>query len=369
MSAHQSPAGAKARGRGRETFPLEARRLEPAQWPAPDRVAWEAAISPAESPFDMPGQAAHLAEATRRARSGTWGAFLAFLESVDDLNPTDGSAERLTEPRLRAWILRLRVRVAPTTLAQLLRDLSLAATAMFPNSDWGWVRRHPLRPTPAELRTGRRPVVPFDPAALVETALAECDAADGPAPSPAQARRHRDGLLLALAALTALRRGNLAEITIGQHLREVGDGWRLSFEAADTKTGAVLELRIPTVLLDPLRAHLDRHRPVLLAGRPDHGRLWVNIGGEPLAYGALWGLFERKGRALLGRKINPHLTRHTLATTLLTEDPSDIATAAAALAHRGTRSVSEVYDRSGREGADREWARVLRSLRRPPAPR
>lgn len=364
MKAFDRPARPRPRGRRRDTMPLEVRRLDPSQWPRPDRLAWEAAVRSAPSPFDPPGAAAHLADTTKRARSGSWGAFLAFLESVGDLDPAEEPADRLTEPRLRAWILRLRQRVAPATLAQLLRDVSLAAAAMSPDHSWTWVRRHPLRPKPAEIRAGRKPIVPFDAADLVEQAIAECETADAEAPTPAQARRYRDGLLLALASLTALRRRNLAEITIGRHIREVGDGWRLTFEEEDTKTGAVLELRMPDILVVPLRAYLTRHRPVLLAGKPEHGRLWVNVGGEPLAYEALYGLFARKGQKLMGRHINPHLTRHTLATTLLTEDPSDIATAAAALAHRGTRSVSEVYDRSGRDGALLEWARVLRALRR-----
>lgn len=234
---------------------------------------------------------------------------------------------------------------------------------MVPDRDWSWVRRHPLRPTPAEIRAARKPLEPFDGAELVQAALAECDAAEAETPTPRSARRFRDGLLLALATYVGIRRRNLAEITIGEHLVASGSGYRLVFEEAGTKTGAICDLRVPDMLVPYLQAYLDRYRPVLLDGTDDHGRLWVNIGGEPLAYEALYGLFARKAQKLIGRPINPHLTRHSLATTILTSDPRAIATAAAALTHRGTRSVSEVYDRSGRTGAEAEWQRILRRLR------
>jgi integrase len=362
-AASHEPKRASGRGRAQATLPLEIRRLAPEHWPERDRAAWLAATSAAATPLDVPGAAAHLAPATRKARAGAWGCFVAFLASRGDLDPAEGPAGRLTEARLTAWIANLNGRVGPNTLMQFLRDVSLAIAAMAPQHDWSWVRRHPMRPTPAQLRAGRKPLAPFDPVALLGAALGECSAANTPSPTPLQARRFRDGLLLAVACHTALRRRNLAEIVIGRNLIATGEDYYLVFRAEETKTGEVLELRLPAGLSDLMSGYLSRHRPVLLAGGADHGRLWVNVGGEPLAYEALYGLFDRKSRALLGRRVNPHLTRHTLATTLLTTNPRDIATAAAALAHRGTRSVSEVYDRSERDGAELEWARVLRRLR------
>src|SRR4051812_18470389 len=104
--------------------------------------------------------------------------------------------------------------VGPLTNAaqRLVVNISFAAAAMFPGRDWGWVRRHPACPRHAEAMASRMPVLPFNAPRLIEAALGVCRQADAAPPSPQAARDHRDGVLLALAAYTGRRRGNLAAI-------------------------------------------------------------------------------------------------------------------------------------------------------------
>jgi hypothetical protein len=78
----------------------------------------------------------------------------------------------------------------------------------------------------------------------------------------------------------------------------------------------------------------------------------------------LRGVFQRLGQRTVGRPINVHVTRHALATTIMTRDPRDLEVASAALAHRGTTSVNRVYDRSGAETADTVWKAELRDRKR-----
>jgi hypothetical protein len=81
---------------------------------------------------------------------------------------------------------------------------------------------------------------------------------------------------------------------------------------------------------------------VLLGGRPDHHALWVNRWGERLEATGLRGVFQRLGKRTIGRPLTVQVTRHALATTIMTRDPRDLEVASAALAHRGTTSVNLV---------------------------
>jgi hypothetical protein len=75
-------------------------------------------------------------------------------------------------------------------------------------------------------------------------------------------------------------------------------------------------------------------------------------------------VFQRLGKRTVGGPINVYVTRHALATTIMTRDPRDLEVASAALAHRGTTSVNRVYDRSGAETADAAWRTALREHKR-----
>jgi len=66
-----------------------------------------------------------------------------------------------------------------------------------------------------------------------------------------------------------------------------------------------------------LEAYLERERPQLLGGRPSP---FVFLGprGRPLTRQAVWKLVRRRALAAgLGRRVSPHVLRHTFATHLL----------------------------------------------------
>ncbi|MCB4825531.1 tyrosine-type recombinase/integrase [Roseicella aerolata] len=338
------------------------RRLTPDLWPRADRAAWERAIRPGDGPFDPPGPAAHLASGSKRGRAGAWGNFLAFLETRSDLDAAEGPAERLTYERFTAWLEALRQRTSANTVRQLVLSFSLAIAAMVPERDWSWVRQHIGRPRHGEAMASRKPVVSLDPVLLVSRALALCDAADAAPLSRDASVDHRDGLMLALTIYIGLRCKNIAGLRLGETVLETGDGYRLTFASTDIKNGVTVDLPLPATLVPYLRRHIEEHRPRLLDGAPDQGWLFISERRRPLAYNSLWEIFQRRGIQLLGHPINPHAIRHTIATGLLVADPRAVKVTGAALAHRGTRSVNEIYDRSGRTGAEAEWRRLRRSV-------
>lgn len=353
----------RAPGRKSRTFALDRRCLSLEEWPERDRAAWEAAISRPEDPFEAEGAAVHLANGTRRNRVMAWGNFLAFLSSRDLLDPASGPVERATRENVTAWITSLRARMLANAVSRYVLDLALAITSMEPRFNSVWIRRHPLRPRHAEAMASRKPVVPFDPGALATFLFAWCDELAAQPLNHASAQKYRDALIVLMDLYFGLRSANLCLLRLGVHVTEVGGTYRIDIPPEETKAGKPVSSLAPADLAAVLRTYLRQFRPVLQGGHAVTDRVWINRDGDPLGPHAMYGLFQRVGRAA-GIELRPHLVRHTLATTLMAAAPLNLRLAAAALTHKGSRMVNEVYDRSGTEASQAMWRRLRRALSR-----
>jgi hypothetical protein len=100
------------------------------------------------------------------------------------------------------------------------------------------------------------------------------EATDRPLSPRTRALRYRDGLLIAFLALRPVRLANLAAMSLDRHLEFNEEGVWVRFAAAEVKNRRPLEFPWPTILLAPLRAYLEVHRPVLLEGA-DTPILWL----------------------------------------------------------------------------------------------
>ena len=358
----ERPPHKRGPGRPSEGFPLAHRRLKYPEWPETDRTARDAACH-VDGPLTPSWLAVSWALATATKRWAEWGGFLAYLQSVGELKEEETPAARLTPERLRPYIMSLRQRVSANSLRCEVIDLSYAAMALAPDRSWAWVRTHPLLPRPAEVRASRKPIDPPDPVALLSALLDQCEHANRLPPSPATSLQHRNGVLMAVAICTGLRRKNLAEMQIGEHVLIGDDHIRLLFTTS-VKNRQVVDILVPPFLLPHLRAYLEKHRPILLQGTEDCQALWINLLGRPLEYTALRFVFTQTSTRLIGRSLTVHIVRHAMATRIMDRDPRDLEGASAALAHRGTSSVNEVYDRSGHRTAQRMWMRLLRNSRK-----
>jgi len=357
--------GGKRRAPGRKsgTFPLEQRGLRIDDWPAPDRQAWLAAVQRPDDPFEKEGPAAHLAERTRGNRAKTWGNFLAFLASRQRLDPTATPAERATHENVTEWIQCVRARASANTVARYVIELALAIEAMEPAHNWVWVRRHPLRPRQPEVIASRKPVTPFNPGELAEFLFQQCATVEARPVDYNTAVAFRDALIVLLDLYLGLRSANLACLRIGVHLNEAGDTYRIDITPEETKAGRPVSSLVPAHIAALLRTYIARYRPVLRGAKPPVDGLWINRDGDVLSPLGMYGIFRRVGR-LARIELRPHLVRHTMATVLMSEAPTNLGLAASALTHKGARSVNEVYDRSGAETSQAIWARLRRALAR-----
>ena len=127
---------------------------------------------------------------------------------------------------------------------------------------------------------------------------------------------------------------------------------------------ATIDTVVPEFLHPYLHEYLVRFRPMLLWGHSDTDFLWINRDGEPLDYTAFRLVFERTGSRILGKPISVHSVRYAYATAVLNADPRDTEVVSAGLAHRTSSTVNQFYDKSGTDGVNRAWMRLLRAKAR-----
>jgi hypothetical protein len=284
------------------------------------------------------------------------------LAVAGDLSSLETPGQCLTADRLTRFISSLRERVSPTTTRKRIHLLFYAINGMAPERDWQWVRHHPLLPREAEAQAARKRIVPHDPRTLLEGALDYCDGVDGLPQGPRNSIKFRDGLLVAFGTYFAIRRKNLAEILMSHHLLIGDEVSRLVFDDS-VKNGECIDSLVPDTLLRYIDRYLTHHRKILLRHHPDVQSFWISWDGRPMTYATPYFVFQRMGVRLIGRPISVHSVRYAAATTILDENPHDIEIASAALAHRGTSSVSRVYDKGGAARANRIWAKIRRRRR------
>lgn len=156
----------------------------------------------------------------------------------------------------------------------------------------------------------------------------------------------RDRALLELLYATGLRVGELvslrlADLSLVDELRVLGKGRRERM----VLVGAPAQ--------EAMARYLDEGRPKLLRGR-DHGRLFLNSRGGPLTDRGVRVILDRcLRRAALGRRISPHVLRHTFATHLL-DGGADLRSVQELLGHVSL-STTQIYTHVSREWLKRVY--------------
>lgn len=221
--------------------PSDHAALPLAQWPAADRLAWEAAHRQPDF-LEAGGHGATWRPASQHSAARAYGRWLGWLTAEGVELDAEAPASRLTLERIRAYVAFVQEGRASVTVASYAGILCMVMRALFPDADWGWLRavQRRLRRRSVPVRHKQQRLVPANDLRqlgldLIERAGAvldePCTAATPPRPRIAAARDYRDGLLIALLASRPLRVRNLLGIEIGEHLRRSGDRTTLSFKA------------------------------------------------------------------------------------------------------------------------------------------
>jgi integrase/recombinase XerD len=337
--------------------------LDVADWPARDRAAWAAARQSA-GPLDDGGLAAAWSTKTVRQTEKGYGLWLGCLARYGRLDPEAAPGARLTRDSLTLFGNELLDRVAPQTAASRVRDLSVMIRVLDPDADRSLVRRMQAnlarRAPPSRAKRERM----IAPSLLFTAGLARMDRVEHERHRKHDVRnvRYRDGLLMAILAARAFRRGNLAQMRIGRHITRIDRVYVCSFSGAETKNGRELVEPLPVALTSYIDHYLAEVRPALLRGHVCDA-FWVSTYRAALSEQSIYTKICAATEEELGVRLNPHLFRDALATGIAIDDPEHIRMASRLLGHADQRTTEGHYIHAEALTASRRYNGVVLPLR------
>jgi integrase/recombinase XerD len=337
--------------------------VDVADWPARDRAAWLAARQSA-GPLDDDGLAAGWSAKTVRQAEKGYGLWLGCLNRHGRLDSDAAPGARLTRETLSLFGKELLARVAPQTAASRVRDLSVMVRVLDLDADRSLVRRmqaNLARRAPPSRAKRERMVAP---SLLFAAGLARMDRVEHERHRKHDVCnvRYRDGLLLAILAARAFRRGNLAQMRVGRHISKVDSVYVCTFAAAETKNRRELVEPLPAALTPFIDRYIAEVRPALLRGHASDA-FWVSTYRRALSEQSIYTKVCAATEEELGVRLSPHLFRDALATGIATDDPEHIRMASRLLGHADQRTTERHYVHAQAITASRRYNGVVLPLR------
>jgi len=324
------------------------RRCRPVnEWPEQDRRAWGNAFI-AGDVLDPGGPGAGWSEYTKTKVAKGYGRFLTWLEYEGMLVSDSCPESRITPDYIAPYITHLQSLNASQTILSRIEELTLAMKVMAPRYDRTYLKQvqSVLRAQVAPARDLRARVK--HAGELRELGMSLIDTARKSQLTPLQkAIDYRDGLVILLLSHVPLRRKNMSAIRFDYHFIEHGDELWINMPdecpRTRTKNGKPIDRPLPQELCDCLREYIAVHRPFLLKRRgrwysDPGGALWISKDGSALTEMAFYDRIAKRTKAAFGFCVNPHLFRHSAATTIAIERPKQIKMAGAILGNNPTTS-------------------------------
>ena len=138
--------------------------------------------------------------------------------------------------------------------------------------------------------------------------------------------QYGDGLAMAIVACSLDRRRNLVGIRLGDNLRRVGDCYRLTFSANETKGGHPHACDLPERLTPYIEHFIKRHRAKLL-GPNLFPELFISAYRKPMSRQTFYCRFTAATEQELGMAIPPHSIRDSAVTAIAEDHPDAIGIA------------------------------------------
>jgi hypothetical protein len=265
MSASLRTVAVEARPR---SLPIE-------RWPAADRQAWLAARRPSQR-LSRGGTGGHLKPVTLDDLAQRYGYFLDHLDRRGGLDPAQPAAAQITPDRVETYLAELRSRVGSVTLYGSTYKLRRMGELLDPKQDSAW-----LKEIEKDLALVMRPRSKSDRLVLterlVEAGLTLIAAAESSSTMTelAKARQVRNGLMVAMLAMHAIRLKNFADLEIGRNFIQINGRWWIVLSAAETKENRPDERQIDDLIADALDRYLCEYRSVLAVRSGPPAALWL----------------------------------------------------------------------------------------------
>jgi hypothetical protein len=202
---------------------------------------------------DEDRRSTHLSQATRNALRVSYAQYLRFLsENYPDLLVKTPEA-RLNRELIAKYVYLLRKTNQDLSIATSLHHLRFALRLICPKQDWSWLLTISKRLAAAAPRRPKKlGLVTSDQLyilgiELMDMAIAK--AGDSTAISKATAMQYRDGLLIALLSVLALRRRTVTALKNGVQLFKRGKLWTLEIRPEDVKGKRALDFTLSLRLI------------------------------------------------------------------------------------------------------------------------
>jgi len=174
----------------------------------------------------------------------------------------------------------------------------------------------------------------------------------------AHAFDYRDGLIIALDALIALRRRTLAALRIGKQLVKSGALWSLEIPAEDNKTKRPLDYEIAPDMSKRIDLYLARFR-CRIPGAEAHDGLWASNQGRPMDHGTIYDTVRRRTREAFGFPVNLHRFRAAAGALWSVHDPASVRGVKDLLGHASFDTTEGHYIMGQSRLAGRALARAI----------
>jgi len=334
------------------------------EWPAQDRAAWARACQPRQGLWGDGGAALRLRPVTLRNYQRAYGVWLAHLRDVDDLDPTEGPATRITPARAERWVrAMMAIERELGTLHFYVINLHSILKLMAPGIDTKFLLQPGGRSLARAFPQRAKPFAPEDSLALLRQVDALHARGLAAATQHARATDLRDAAFMGLMLAYMPRIGDASSMRIGVHLIAQPDGlWLVRFPEETTKGKRtieyVLDARRSTLMTDYITLARPHFRG---AGATD--LLWMGHHGRALNHVGASGIFQRRTLEWLGQAHGPHMARKWLTSTAARISPEAAADAALTAGHSLAVSRKHYAEATSLHAGIRH-AKHLKQLRR-----
>jgi integrase/recombinase XerD len=338
-----------------------------ADWPEKDRKRWSAANKSGADPFEDCGPAAHLADCTRRALQASCGRFLGFLALKYPRLLDCPPETRIDRKIIADYVAFRQPSCSESGIAIDLHHLRLALSFICPAVDFSWLVAITNRiATKAKTKPRRHHLVTSETLYVVGIELMDRAAARAGAVgniSKADALDYRDGLLIALLALIALRRRTIAALRIGQQLVKSGHLWELDIPAQDIKTRRPVEYPTSIDLSRRIDLYLAKFRR-RIPGAAEHDGFWPSNKGNLMDGGTIYDTVRRRTLVAFGFPINLHRFRLAAGTLWSIHDPANVRGVKDLLGHTSFDTTEKYYIMAQTRIAGRALFRAIEGMRK-----
>lgn len=333
-------------------------------WPAVDREMWRGLLLPG-GPLDDHGALLHVRPATQKSLKLHYGRWLEWLfqthpSTLEFASPTRATAERLID-----WTTSL-THTSPHSQEMFINATVRVLKAAAPDLDWSQQIRlgQSLRRRAALSISDRKNGRVLDSAVLLRAGLDLAGSHPEGAPSClTEAKRFRDGTMLAFLTLLPMRRRAFGLLELGSSVVVSEKNIQIALPGGLTKNGRPWEAPVPDTLLATLQYYIAHVRPWLLnRNRTDHNFLWIGDRGKPYPLNYLGTRIADITERQLGIRIYPHLFRDAAATSLSRYSPENARQIRPLLGHSSHGTAERHYIQAQSIETGRTYAAMLDDL-------